>query len=141
MKEYPEISISTANYFVVNGKLTNIRADGDKKVLTRLAKSKDPNKDATLLNYYAINGEETDIAINIPTISYDATGNIFAGGYLIDDVAYYDGIEKNLIIDNHGKVFLKDYGTPIYTTLTKDNEYYGYKMNYGDYVERDAKRQ
>ena len=141
MKEYPEISISTANYFVVNGKLTNIRADGDKKVLTRLAKSKDPNKDATLLNYYAINGEETDILINIPTISYDATGNIFAGGYLIDDIAYYDGIENDLIIDNHGKVFLKDYSTPIYTTLTKDNEYYGYKMNYGDYVERDARRQ
>ena len=141
MKEYPEITISTANYFVINGKITNIRADGDKKVLTRLAKSNDPNKDATLLNYYAINGEETDILINIPTISYDNTGNIYAGGYLIEDVSYYDGIQEDLIIDNNGYVYLKDKNHPVYTVLTKDNEYYDYKMNYGNYNEKDARRQ
>ena len=141
MKEFPEISISTANYFVIDGKITNIRADGDKKVLTRLSKTKDPNKDATVLNYYAINGEETDILINMPTISYDNKGNIFAGGYLIDGVSYYDGIDDDLIVDSHGKVYINDYNYPVYTTLVKDNDYYGYKMNYGTYVETEARRQ
>ncbi len=141
MKEFPEISISTGNYFVMDGRITNIRADGDKKVLTRLSKSKDPNKDATLVNYYAINGEETDILINMPTISYNNTGKIFAGGYLINDVAYYDGIEDDLIVDSHGNVFLKNYDNPLYTTLTKDDSYYDFKIEYGTYVEKDAKRQ
>ncbi|MBR6288201.1 MAG: HAD-IC family P-type ATPase [Acholeplasmatales bacterium] len=141
MKEFPEISISTANYFVIDGKITNIRADGDKKVLTRLSKSKDPNKDASVINYYAINGEETDLLITMPTISYDNKGNIFAGGYLIDGVSYYDGIEDDLIVDSHGKVYISDYNYPVYTTLVKDNDYYNYKMNYGTYVENDARRQ
>ncbi|MCR5113503.1 MAG: HAD-IC family P-type ATPase [Acholeplasmatales bacterium] len=131
LDEYPRVAVSSANYYVIDGKVNDLKTNNnfDTPVLTR-ANSENYN--------YAINNSEINVEIEIPDINYDKYGKIYAGGYKINDITYYTNIEDDLIIDRNGMVYLSDYTNPLYTTLTKENEYYGYNLNYGASSDADS---
>ena len=126
---YPGISISEANYYIIDEKITDISAGKGNKNLTRY---NDSSK-----NTYAIDGFDTGIDINIPDISFDKHGYIYSGGYKIQNIyQYYDGIENDLTIDRNGYVYLGDEQLKI--ILTKSDPFFGYDIEYGAYDEKSA---
>ena len=134
IKNYKEITISTENSYVIDGKIVSLQTTG--KGWTISATEKDGKY------YYQINDNDTKIdsyiltkEINIPTLSYSNKGDVYAGGYSI-----YNGIEYSedlkLTVDNYGNLKANDKYIKI--VLTKSNEKYGYEIKYGNYVESDA---
>ena len=137
---YPSVEISKDNFYVVDGKVISLQVNSNSTTTTLTGHfSADKNK-----YYYGINGNEIDKEIVFPTLSFDNTGKIYASGYKINGIEYYDGIENAITCDQNGLLYVKNEEgalTPLYTTLTKANSYYDFYTPYGSYKEAEAVRQ
>ena len=137
---YPSVEISKDNFYVVDGKVISLQVNNNSTTTTLTGHlSNDESR-----FYYGINGTEIDMEVIFPTLSFDNTGKLYAAGYKINDLDYYDGIEGNIKVDENGLLYvLNEEGvqTPLYTTLTKANAYYDFYTPYGSYKEAEAVRQ
>ncbi|MCR5350063.1 MAG: HAD-IC family P-type ATPase [Acholeplasmatales bacterium] len=124
---YPDISVSKAGKYVIDGVYTDLAAYNEQTTI--IAKYKDEDEDY----YYAIKSGEnykiTDLKVNIPDVSYDQYGNIYAGGYQIDNLTFSLELEDLLSVDANGYLYYDH--KPLTTTLTKSNAYYNYENKYG----------
>ena len=140
ISSYPKVEISKDNFYVVDGKVISLQVNNN-ATTTTLTGHYLPEKNGY---YYGINGISIDNELVFPKLSFDETGKIYAGGYKINDVEYYEGIENDIKVDENGLLYLRNaegVDIPLYTTLTKSNSYYDYSIPYGSYKEADAKRQ
>ena len=139
ISKYPDIEISKDNFYVVDGQVISLQVNSN-ATTTNLTGHYN-NLNGTY--YYGINGTRIDKELVFPSLSFDETGKIYAGGYKINNIPYYDGIEKDIVVDEKGLLSLKNDGNlvPINITLTKPNSYYDFTMPYGAYKEANAVRQ
>lgn len=132
----PSISKSEEGYYVIDGvvssyKITNTSDTGS--TVTVISKTNDASSGSTL--YYKIDGTETSIELSIPDISFDKNGHIMLGGLDVDtnslSAENIKKFDQTLKLDKHGYLYSNE--EQVYITLpeTRDNEYYGYSINYG----------
>jgi len=153
---YPSVSISEDNYYVIDGKVTDY---------IKTTTSPSDYFTASEIDgeyYYYINGNTaTNTKVVDPTISYDCTGYIYLGGYEVSNLSYTKIM--NFMTDENGKLFVKprtqvdqngyvyfvsdDYAegvsgerTPVLITLPagKYNKYYNHKIDYGRALSKDV---
>ena len=137
---YPKVEISKDNFYVVDGQVISLQVNNNATTTTLTGHY----NAATQQYFYGINGTRIDRELVFPTLSFDNTGKLYAGGYKINDVEYFDGIESRIEVDANGLLYVRnneDQQVPLYTTLTKSNTYYDYTIPYGAYKEADAVRQ
>ncbi len=138
ISSYPKVEISKDNFYVVDGQVISLQVNSN-STTTSLTGHVNSGK-----YYYGINGTRIDKEMLFPTLSFDDTGKVFAGGYKVNGITYHEGIEDQIKVDENGLLFYQnDEGqlTPINITLTKPNSYYDFTMPYGAYKEADAVRQ
>ena len=124
---YPSIERSKDNYFVINGKVySNLPKDTLNYPDTILSAKVIDDK-----VYYALDGRESDIEINKPTLSFSNNGQAYLGGYkVVSDIKYTDEIEFRT--DEEGNLFWRT--TPVRIELSKTNEKYNYYLKYDSYM-------
>ena len=148
---YPKVSISEDNYYVINGVVTDyiktIPSSSD-YFTARLN-----NNDGKY--YYMINGTTaTSLEVVNPTISYDYFGYIHLGGYKISNYKYSElysfitdangdyVVTLNAHIDEKGNVYRgqSSNAEPIKITLPADktNTYYSHSADYGRAVKEEV---
>lgn len=139
ISKYPKVEISKDNFYVVDGQVISLQVNNNATTtsLTGHFNATDGKY------YYGINGTRIDKELTFPKLSYDNKGKIYAGGYKINNVSYYDGIKDDIKVDEDGLLYIEkdDQKTPLTTTLTKPNTYYNFTMPYGAYKEADAVKQ
>ena len=149
---YPNVSISKSNYYVLDGRVSELRsssATSDGGLLTAYVTQQGDQKNI----YYAIDGsrvyyKHADLyvyePIVLPRVSYSKEGNIYIGGYLVNDISYFDGIENNITVDKNGYLWYtrnndgEEISTAVSITLTKSNSFYNYTAKYGKYLAEEA---
>ncbi len=160
---YPSVQISKSNYYVIDNKVSELRLDNN-SATTTLSVDVDDDGSTTKL-YYTINGSKpyyisnssiVYFEVTIPDISFDSKGNIYLGGYQVNDIQYTDDLQDQLFIDEkgylwcsrtdeNGNTILDEDGSvkqyPINITLESSNDYYNYHIKYGSYKSDEAIRQ
>jgi len=145
---YPSVSISQDNYYVINGKVTDYIKTSSSSSDYFTARFN--NTDGKY--YYYINGviPTTSEVVN-PTISYDYYGYIHLGGYKVANYNYsklysYDTVNDKFIIrsevhvDENGYVYSNVANEPIKIILPADKKdtYYNHSIDYGRALEEEA---
>ncbi len=148
---YPSVSISEDNYYVIDGMITNYikTTISSSDYFTARYNSNDGKY------YYYINGiTATNIEVENPLISYDNQGFIYLGGYRVSNYSYSDLISyttddagnsnviQNIHIDELGYVYygLSDDDRPVKILIpaNENNLYYNHTLNYGRAVEEEV---
>ena len=149
---YPNVSISKSDYYVLDGQVSELKSSSASNdgLLTAYVTQQGDQKTI----YYAIDGNRVYYKhanmnvyepIVLPTVSYSKEGNIYIGGYAVNDILYFDGIEKQITVDKNGYLWYtrdndgEQLSTAVTITLTKSNSYYNYTTKYGKYLAEDAK--
>ena len=138
VSSYPKVEISKDNFYVVDGQVISLQVNSNSTTTSLTGHVKEGKY------YYGINGTRIDKELLFPTISFDNSGRVYAGGYKINGINYHEGIEKQIKVDEKGLLFYQNEEgqlLPINITLTKPNAYYDFTMPYGAYKESDAVRQ
>ncbi|MBR6071432.1 MAG: HAD-IC family P-type ATPase [Acholeplasmatales bacterium] len=139
ISKYPKVEISKDNFYVVDGQVISLQVNNNATTtnLTGHLNTTDGKY------YYGINGTRIDKELIFPKLSYDNKGHIYAGGYKVDNATFYEGIEKDIKVDENGLLFIERDSQliPLNITLTKSNSYYNFTIPYGNYKEADAVRQ
>ena len=134
---YPSVERSSANYYVVDSKVISLQKNANNSTIT-LSGVESEDK-----YYYAINGVMIDREVIFPDVSYSNTGEVYVGAYKVSPkdayssaVTYTDDYYSLLTVDEQGYLYCNN--EPVYITLTKSNEKYGYVQKYGIYSTKAA---
>ncbi len=149
---YPSVSISQDNYYVIDGKVTSYL-----KTSSSTSDYFTSKYNATEGKYYYCinNNITTTKEVTNPAISYDYFGYIYLGGYKISNYKYsnlfkYDTVNEKFVInanvrlDENGLVYYYDASTnrsdPIKIVLPADrkNTYYNHSIDYGRALETEV---
>ncbi len=142
ISSYPKIDISKEGYYVIDGIVTTYQGSSSKNDTITAIQDVQSSK-----YYYQVGGTTIDVEVVIPNITYSDVGNIYLGGYKVDNFTYNEVVSYsedslasrtiNLAITTDGVVCYSNEETkklePLLITLpkNKNNSYYNHSINYG----------
>ncbi len=154
---YPSVGISKNNYYVIDDRVSELAVDNNSTTTTLTAAVDDDGNIYYAINgdrpYYLVDSTKVYFKIDIPKLSYDAKGNIYIGGYTVNDIYFNDDISEQIEIDESGYLWYYKKNTdgsyvtdsngakvkiPVNVTLTRSNTYYDYEVKYGSYKADEA---
>ena len=147
INHYPSVDISTDGIYVVDGLLSSISANSNNGETTLYVVPGDENnKEESGKIYYSFSPSyissgsydkslRLDMQVNIPNVSYTEKGEIVLAGYQINNATYFDDFEASITVDKDGYLYYSLNGVRknIELLLTKNDSYYNYQINYGEY--------